>query len=340
MTEISDRKGTTVRLNRRKQAARQRMTRVAFGVLERYAPRLGSWWAYRLWSAVPTSDKTRLVLADPGSVVRLPLDTVLVNGTVSLRDTTAAPTFVAESWGESGPIIYLIHGWGGYRGQLGAFVAPLTAAGYRVVALDVPSHGDAGPSRFGTGRSLMPDFTATLDAAVRAFGPAAAIVGHSLGGGAAALAVLDGLAVDRIVLIAPSPDPGAYARGFANALGFGDRVREGLLRRLERRAGRPMAQFDAVSRARAAAKARTGSGHDDEGAPPLLVVHDQEDRVIPYAMGKAIATAWQGAELCSTRGLGHQRILRDPGVVSAVTQFLGVRTAAGRAGSVRDSDAA
>jgi hypothetical protein len=52
-------------------------------------------------------------------------------------------------------------------------------------------------------------------------------------------------------------------------------------------------------------------------------VHDREDKQIPYAMGRAIAAAWPGAELCSTRGLGHQRILRDPDVIGTVMQFLG-----------------
>lgn len=338
MIDQSDKKGTIVRFNRPKQSRSRRMTRATFGVVERHAPWLGSWWAERLWCAVPASDKARLVLAEPGTVVTLPLD-----DTLSLDGAETGPTFVAESWGESGPIIYLLHGWGGYRRQFGAFVVPLTAAGFRVVALDVPSHGDAGPSRFGTGRSLMPDFTATLSAAIRAFGPAYAIVGHSLGGGAAALAVLDGLPADRLVLISPSPDPSEYARTFVAALGFGDRVHSGLMRRLERRVGRPMTDFDAVSRARAAAEARAESGHDadgDDGLPPLLVVHDHEDRKIPYSMGKAIATAWQGAELCSTRGLGHQRILRDPAVTSTVTQFLGVQATARRAGSASRSDAA
>lgn len=312
MTQEAKEKSTTVRS---KRVGKQQLVRAAFGVLERHAPRLGGLWAERIWCAVPTTDKARLVLTEPGTVVTLPIE-----------DGASSPTFVAESWGETGPIIYLLHGWGGHRGQLGAFVGPLTAAGYRVVALDAPSHGDARPGAFGAGRSLIPEFTATLNAAVRAFGPAQGIVAHSLGGGATALAVLDGLPVERIVLIAPMPDPNAFARGFAAALGFGDRVREDLIRRLERRVGRPMAYFDAVSRARAAADARVDDSGEIEGdghVPPLLVVHDHEDKQIPYAMGRAIASAWQGAELCSTRGLGHQRILRDPDVIGTVMQFLG-----------------
>jgi hypothetical protein len=38
-----------------------------------------------------------------------------------------------------------------------------------------------------------------------AFGPAHGIVAHSLGAGATAVAVLDGLPAGRLVLIAPAP---------------------------------------------------------------------------------------------------------------------------------------
>src|SRR5690349_7364554 len=40
-------------------------------------------------------------------------------------------------WGDAGrPVVYLVHGWGSRGGRLAAFVEPLAAAGYRVVAFD------------------------------------------------------------------------------------------------------------------------------------------------------------------------------------------------------------
>src|SRR5947199_166126 len=104
MTEQSAKNGTIVRSNRVGASRRRRMTRATFGLLERRAPWLGSWWAERLWCAVPTSDKARPVLTEPGTVVTLPLDDA------EGSEGKGAATFVAECWGESGPIIYLIHG--------------------------------------------------------------------------------------------------------------------------------------------------------------------------------------------------------------------------------------
>jgi pimeloyl-ACP methyl ester carboxylesterase len=81
-----------------------------------------------------------------------------------------------------------------------------------------------------------------------------------------------------------------------------------------------MADFDAVGRAKA--RTRSEPPLDEAQLPPLLVIHDREDKQIPFGMGKAIAAAWQGAELLSTRGLGHNRILRDPEVVRSAIDFI------------------
>jgi hypothetical protein len=53
-----------------------------------------------------------------------------------------------------------------------------------------------------------------------------------------------------------------------------------------------------------------------------LVIHDREDVEVPWREGAAIAAAWPGAELLTTQGLGHRRILRDPAVVARVSTFL------------------
>src|SRR5262245_30745683 len=45
-------------------------------------------------------------------------------------------------WG-AGPAVLLVHGWGGRGTQLGAFVEPLVADGFSVVAFDAPGHGES-----------------------------------------------------------------------------------------------------------------------------------------------------------------------------------------------------
>jgi pimeloyl-ACP methyl ester carboxylesterase len=68
----------------------------------------------------------------------------------------------------------------------------------------------------------------------------------------------------------------------------------------------------------------------DRLAPRLaaraLLVHDREDRVVPWRQGRAFAEHWPGARFLLTAGLGHGRILQDEGVVRAVADFVAGRS--------------
>jgi pimeloyl-ACP methyl ester carboxylesterase len=204
-----------------------------------------------------------------------------------------------------------MHGWGGSRGHFGKFIAPLVAAGHRVVALDAPSHGGSAAGVHGRRRAVAVDFAEALKGLISECGPAYGIIGYSLGGAAAALVVLDGLPAGRLALIAPMANPLAFANEFARVLGFGERIRARLVERVERRNGRPMSDFDIAARATARSD-----------LPPLLVVHDRDDQVVDLADAEAITKTWPQAELLRTEGLGHQRILRDSVVVQQVVRFL------------------
>ena len=83
-------------------------------------------------------------------------------------------------WG-SGPVVYLVHGWGGNGAQLAAFVGPLVAEGYRVVMFDAPAHGESDPGPSGPRRTHGVEFGKALDAVFAKFGPAEAVIAHSLG---------------------------------------------------------------------------------------------------------------------------------------------------------------
>jgi pimeloyl-ACP methyl ester carboxylesterase len=55
---------------------------------------------------------------------------------------------------------------------------------------------------------------------------------------------------------------------------------------------------------------------------PLLILHDTGDREVAFEEGVELASKWPGATLQRTEGLGHMRILRDPGTVAAAVAFL------------------
>lgn len=89
-------------------------------------------------------------------------------------------------WGESGPVVLLLHGYleHAYTWHL---VAPrLVAAGYHVYGLDWRGHGDSEWIGAG-GYYHFADYTADLAAIVPQLAERVAIVAHSMGGGAAVI---------------------------------------------------------------------------------------------------------------------------------------------------------
>jgi pimeloyl-ACP methyl ester carboxylesterase len=212
-------------------------------------------------------------------------------------------TVMGWRWG-SGPVVYLAHGWGGRGGRLGAFAPALLAAGCTVVTWDAPGHGASD-----RGLSSMPDFARTLAAVVASQGPAHAIVAHSMGASATTLAASFGVAAERFVFLAPAANPPAFATAFGRALGARPEVMDRARRRSERRIRFSWAGLDVPAMA-----ARMSA--------PLLVVHDRGDLVVAFADGERIATAWPGARLVETEGLGHGGVVRDARVVAEVVEFV------------------
>ncbi len=268
----------------------------AFQALEHVAPEAGARWGARLWfTPPPPIPLDRLAQPPRGEETGVELD---------------GRTLRATAWG-SGPLVLLVHGWGGRSEQLAALVGPLTASGHRVVALDAPGHGRSGPGALGGRRSTVPEFAAALRAAAAQDGGGVhAVVAHSFGAAAAALAVREGLRPRRLVLLAPMGDPSRVFADFVARLGLGPRVRSRLERRVLRTVGLPWAAFDPAAAARTVA------------VLPVLVVHDRHDREVPFDEGRRVAEAWPDARLIATDGLGHRRLLRDPGVVDAVVRFV------------------
>lgn len=208
------------------------------------------------------------------------------------------------SWGlPADPPVLLVHGWSGRAGQLSAFVEPFVRAGRRVVAFDLSGHG-ASSGEHASIVALAED----LLAIGAHLGPFDAVVAHSFGGPVTTLAMVAGLEVKRAVFIAPPFDATEWVEGFSRWLGFDDRLKGRLRRRLERRVG---LSFGEVSHDHIAPTMTT----------PLLVIHDDDDRDVSVVDGERLAATWPGATFHRTQGLGHQRILGDAEVVALATRF-------------------
>lgn len=209
-----------------------------------------------------------------------------------------------RSWGD-GPTVLLQHGWGGRSDQLAPFVEPLLAAGFSVVAPDMPAHGDS------EGRtSSLPGFARAIAALSRRVLGLHGVVAHSMGAAATALAMADGLRVQRAVFLASPTSAVEQLQTFARGIDLPPSGAEALRRRVEARVGVPFSELELAWIA-------------PRMSAPLLVFHDPADREISWRDGAALARAWPGARLVDVPGAGHHRILGDARVVEPAVRFLG-----------------
>lgn len=267
-----------------------RLLRAAFRATDALAPELARRGAQRLFTrpprhAPPTQERAALRRGEPFS---------FQSGGLKLRGC---------AWGE-GPRVLLAHGWGGRGGQMHAFFEPLVEEGYSVLAFDGPGHG-----RSEGHTASVPMFARAMQDLAAIQGPFHAVLAHSFGGATATYALSHGLPASRAVLIAAPEGPEGFYRELLTALGFSESRQEACLRAMERDYGLRLVDIHGPTRA---ADIRI----------PGLVIHDTGDREVPFHHGEAYAAAWPGAKLMRTEGLGHRRILRDPGVIAAAMAFL------------------
>jgi pimeloyl-ACP methyl ester carboxylesterase len=225
----------------------------------------------------------------------------------SYRLPYAGGELAVTTWGQSGPAILLMHGWGGARAQMTGFVEPLLAAGYRVVAYDQPAHGESD----GSLTNLL-EIALTLDVLREREGSFNAILAHSFGTLITSYALVkrDFPPPARLVYF------GAFNRlldslpRFQILAGLSDEILEGLREMIYENFGRGV--LDAIV--------------NEELAPkidiPALMFHDTADNVTPVEDSRAIVRAWSRAHLIETTGLGHRGALQSEPIHRRAIRFL------------------
>lgn len=215
-------------------------------------------------------------------------------------------TIRLHEWGnKSDPTVFLVHGWGGRGAQMAAFASPLAQSGHRVIAFDLPGHGES------SGRATdMFECHLVLQALRERYGTPRAVIAHSFGGMVATFAMRQNLGANRVVLIGTPSDGNRVIAGYINWLSVPTRISECMLALVKKRLGDDV--FDQLS----------PEFHAPHIKTPCLIIHDEEDLDVPIAAAERVEALWEGAKLVRTSKLGHRRILRDEGVVQRANEFI------------------
>ncbi len=271
--------------------------RAGFAAAERVAPGAAAKVLSKMWFKVPGGPERRLRGKAPAGAEVFTLDCL-------------GSDMWGYDWGE-GPLVYLVHGWGGCTGDLDFIGASLVAGGMRVVAFDAPSHGNSASGSWGPHYSNGPQLVGAMSAALDKFGAPHAVVSHSMGCLTSVLGMRESgfdPADTRLALIAPFVGGTVGFRDtLSSVVPVGPRIVERVIPMAERRAQVELSKITLL---------------DPPVKAPTLIVHDKGDRPNPFRNSEELAAVWPNAELMATTGLGHRKVLVSPEVNRRVTAFV------------------
>lgn len=207
-------------------------------------------------------------------------------------------------WGE-GPIVTLVHGWESRGSAFHKWIPLFVESGFQVMAWDGPAHGESPGIK-----THAPEIAKSLSEDIIELGkPIYAVVGHSLGGVVVGL-LSHFMPVSPKVVVLSAP---AYVTSVLER--FHDNIRLSLIAR--ERFNERITRLTGLSASEASL-----ANNDLSQQTKTLLIHDINDREVPFADFELLQKAWPKSRFLATSGLGHRRILRDESVAHQIIEFL------------------
>ncbi|MHA6669609.1 alpha/beta fold hydrolase [Homoserinimonas sp. A447] len=266
----------------------------AFRLMQRVSTPLAAEAAYSLW--LSTGKRKRVH----------PLERAVIEQATTSTIRVGRSRIAVYTWGTGSRPVLLAHGLQGRAAEFAEIVRELRAQDLTIIAFDAPGHGAS------SGRKPdIRDFADIIDVLGRKYGTFEAIVAHSFGTAAAALAIRNGTRAHRLVSIGGVAELDYLASSFGRMLELSPHTIAGLRRRIEQRRFRTVPD---VWTALSPITAPLGR--------PLLVIHDRDDLTVSFDQAEVLVAAHPHAATLFTSGLGHHRVLRDDQVLDAIGEFV------------------
>ncbi len=210
--------------------------------------------------------------------------------------------------------LVLLHGWGSNAEHLLPLAAPLRRGGLNILMCDARNHGNSDGDTF----SSLPRFAEDLSMAIawlRHHHPRGAariaVLGHSVGAGAALLETSRNPAIAAVISIAAFAHPAEVTERYLRPLHAPAFVTRLVIRYVEWVIGHRYDVIAPINTVR----------HID---CPILLIHGQDDRIVPVADARRILAECRapGARLLEVAGAGHDSVDRIDRHIPELLDFL------------------
>ncbi len=211
-------------------------------------------------------------------------------------------------WGAGEKYVLLVHGWESRGTALRTFVPDLLNLGYKVVTFDAPAHGDS-PGE----TTNIVEYANAITDLIELKGQPHSIVAHSFGGAATIFAfhrLADHLSTKKVVLIASPRNIEDPINEAIKTLNLPKNVTKRFTSKIEDFLKLPIKETTLAN----------ASGAVNIGE--ILLVHDKQDKMVPFMASETTFEAFENARLISTTGLGHYLLMKDPMVIEKVVSFI------------------
>ncbi|RRA96199.1 alpha/beta hydrolase family protein [Paenimyroides viscosum] len=200
--------------------------------------------------------------------------------------------------------VLLVHGWNGRGTQLVSIAKAFKELNYTIISFDAPGHGNSPKSA-----SNMKDFIEAIFELDKKHNGFDVMIGHSLGGMSVINSLGRGLQTDKAVIIGSGNTTKAITEDFLNTISMSKKITPVLINLFERKYNDKMNNYDVAEKAL-------------KVYVPVLIIHDKNDKDVPFTAAEAISANLQNNELLITTGLGHRKILGDEKVIEKIIQFV------------------
>lgn len=206
-------------------------------------------------------------------------------------------------WQGSKKTILLVHGWESNTHRWEKLIIELKALDYNIVALDAPAHGKTSGKHF---NAIL--YAECIRKVAEIYNPEI-IIGHSVGGMASVFYQYQhqNKAIEKLILLgAPSEFTGVFDR-YVTMLGYNKRIAQGLSDKVFSTFNKTPDYFSLAQFVK-------------EISTDTLLIHDKNDRIIPYSDAELIIENIKTGRLITTEGFGHS--LRKKEINSHIIKFI------------------